>query len=147
MAPGGTVSASGSAAKSAAVGQALNITGDGGLVATVTLASVTPHATGTGDIAQAPKKGMYVVANVKIAVTSGTYNFNPLYFKDISSDDNAYTVLDGNGTSAGYDPALDSGALTAGSRTGGNLTFDVPSAHGTLQLTDPLGSVIGSWTF
>ena len=67
-----------------------------------------------------------------------------LYFNSVVSG-NAYTAFDGNAMLSGYDPVLSAGTLHAGKSTRGNVIFDVPTPHGGLQVTDPLGAVVGEW--
>jgi LysM repeat protein len=141
----GTSKAKPAGPQAAKVGQTLRITGDGGLSAAVTVSRVVAHAKGQGELAEPSKNGVYEVAHVTIAVTAGDYDFNPLYFKWVSAAGDAYSSFDGNGATAGFDPALSSGTLHAGQRAGGYVTFDVPKGHGTVQITDPLGGVVGEW--
>lgn len=130
----------------AAVGQALHVTGNGGLDATVVLESVTTARVGPGSIAEAPKNGNYVVGKFVITDNSGSYAFNVLYLKFQTSDGSTFTELDGNAVTAGFEPSLSAGSLNPGQKTGGVVAFDVPATHGLIQLTDPLGGVVGQWT-
>jgi hypothetical protein len=137
---------SATAPQNAAVGQGLHVTGNEGVDATVVLSTVTVATKGPGGIAEAPKNGHYVVGKFLITDTAGAYNFNPLYLKFQSADGTTYGALDGNSATAGFEPALSAGSLSAGQKTGGVVAFDVPEVHGTIQLTDPLGGVVGQWT-
>jgi hypothetical protein len=130
--------------KRAKVGQALLVTDASGLKAKVTPTSFATHKEGSGQFAEKPKNGLFAVANVKIAVESGDYDFNPLYFKLVISGD-AYDAFDGNAMFSGFEPMLDAGTLRAGQSTGGYVVFDVPGPRGVLQLTDPIGGVVGEW--
>ena len=131
----------------APVGHALTITGDGGgLAASVTVVSVKTATAGTGPLAEAPQNGVYVIADVLIEVTGGTYDFNPLYFHFQASDGTTYDGFDGNGMTAGFEPMLGSGTLAAGQRTRGVVVFDVPAPHGEIVLSEPLGAQLGGWT-
>ena len=130
----------------ASVGQALHVTGNDGLDASVTLLSVTHAAKGPGDAAMPAKNGVYVAAKFAISDVAGKYDFNLLYLKFQVADGTTYTGLDGNAAFAGFEPSLSAGSLNPGQKTGGFVAFDVPSAHGTIQLTDPLGGVVGQWT-
>jgi hypothetical protein len=128
------------------LGTSIHVTGDGGLSSDVTIQSVNYHTSGTGDIAQPPANGQYAVADVLIVVHSGQYAFNPLYFKYQAQGSTTYDPLSGNASSAGFDPSLDSGTLNPGQTTRGFVTFDVPKGQGQdIQLTDPVGSVVGEW--
>ena len=135
------VSGSTGTSSTGTVGQTLDVTADGGVAASVTLRTETT-TTAPDALGRAPTKGHFVDVDIQIKVTSGQYDFNPLYFKFLASDGNAYDADLG----AALSPELDSGTLLAGSTTGGYVRFDVPSTTGTVQLTDALGTVIGSWT-
>jgi hypothetical protein len=130
----------------ASVGQTLSITGNDGLKATVTVVSLhgytTPHDTTIGE---APANGSYQVADVSIKVNSGQYDFNPLYFKYQAANDQTYNAFDGHAMTAGFQPMLDAGTLNPGQTTRGYVVLDVPAGGKDIQLTDPLGSVIGQW--
>ena len=134
------------ATKNAAVGQALHVTGNDGLDANVTLLSVMHAVKGPGAAAMPAKNGVYVAAKFVISDIAGKYDFNLLYLKFQVADGTTYTGLDGNASLAGFEPSLSAGSLNPGQKTGGFVAFDVPSAHGTIQLTDPLGGVVGQWT-
>ncbi len=130
------------------VGQSLKITGDSGLVATVTILSVKDYTKPKDSlIGSKPQNGEYAVADISIQVTGGSYDFNPLYFKYQAPNGQTFDSLTGNATTAGFDPSLDSGTLSAGQHTRGFVTFDVPAGNtgADIQITDPLGSVIGQW--
>jgi hypothetical protein len=131
----------------AKVGQSITVTGNGNLKAVVRLASARVHgAPKDASIGSPPANGEYVVADVTISDVSGQYDFNPLYFNYVTATSHSFTSLDGNAAMAGFDPSLSAGTLSAGDRTGGFVTFDVPKGAGAeIQLTDPLGSVIGTW--
>jgi hypothetical protein len=132
--------------QNAAVGQGLHVTGNEGVDATVVLSSFITATKGPGEGAEAPKNGHYVVGKFLITDTAGTYNFNLLYLKFQTADGTTYTGLDGNSAYAGFQPSLSAGSLSAGQKTGGVVAFDVPEVHGIIQLTDPLGGVVGQWT-
>ncbi len=134
------------AATKAKVGDSLHVTGPNGLDASVALVSVTGAAKGAGDLAETPKNGTFAVADILITVAAGDYSYNALYFKFQVADGTSYDFLAGNGSSSGFDPFLSSGTLHAGQKTRGKIAFDVPAAHGTIQLSDPLGGVVGEWT-
>ena len=128
------------------VGQSLRVTGDGGLVASVTLTGVKAYRKASGPLgAVTPANGVFEVAHITIAVTAGSYDYNVLYFKWVSAAGNTYDFTQGKADEAQFDPALSSGTLSAGQRGGGNVVFDVPAGAGTVQLTDPLDAVIGEW--
>lgn len=142
-------SASASAAaqrQNAAVGQAIHITDSGGVTVDVTLEGVTFATTGNGAIAQPAQNGQYAVADVLVQDNAGQYSFNPLYFKYQTSDGTTYDSFSGNSLTAGFDPTLSSGVLNPGQKTRGNVVFDVKAKGGLVQVTDPLGQVVGQWT-
>jgi hypothetical protein len=146
--PSGNGSSSQSSGGSTVVplGTSIHVTGDAGLSADVTVLRVGYHAKGHGEFAQAPANGQFAVADVRIVVHGGSYDFNSLYFKFQAVGDTTYDALGGNAISAGFDPTLDSGSLGSGQSTRGFITFDVPKGTGQdVQLTDQLGSVIGEW--
>jgi hypothetical protein len=142
----GSSSPSSAAATNASIGQAIHVADSSGLSADVTVEKVTYATTGQGAIAQPPANGVYAVADVLIKVAGGDYSFNPLYFKYQTSDGTTSDSFSGNGLTAGFDPTLSSGTLHAGQQTRGNVVFDVKSKGGVMQVTDPLGSVVGQWT-
>lgn len=147
QAAGDSASASAAAHRqNASIGQAIHITDSSGLSADVTLEGVTYATAGTGAIAQPPQNGQYAVADVLVQDNAGQYPFNPLYFKYQTSDGTTYDSFSGNSVTAGFDPTLSSGTLNAGQKTRGNIVFDVKSKGGLIQVTDPLGQVVGQWT-
>lgn len=117
-----------------ASGATFTLTNGQELKATV-VAMLATHLVGDGPLAQKPAKGVYEVANIHVAVQAGTLEYNTLDFKFLASDGNAYTHVDGNAATAGFDPSYGSGTLTAGQARGGNVVFDVPPGGGTLQMT------------
>ena len=130
------------------VGQAGHVTGDAGLDATVTLVSLKFYAAPKDTtMGSAPANGQFAVADVLISVKAGSYDYNPLYFKYQAGDATTYDSMSGNADLAGFDPSLSSGTLTAGQKTRGFITWDVPKGKTgvDVQLADPIGSILGQW--
>ncbi len=123
----------------AAVGQSVLISGGEGMKVTVTLVSVQTYKQGTGHEAEPPEHGWFLVADMKVAVGSMTYRCDPAYFTLISPDGTTHKAFEGHAEHAGYGPMLSAGTLKADQSTSGNVTFDVPSQHGVLRMTDPIG--------
>lgn len=129
----------------APVGGSLHVTDGNGLDVSVQLVSVTPAAKGAGQYASPPQHGTFAVAKLLITDSAGAYSFNPLYLKFQLPDGTTFDAFDGNAISAGFEPMLSAGQLGPGQKTGGLVVFDVPAPHGKIQLTDPLGGVVGQW--
>ena len=124
-----------------------NITNAAGVDAFVTVESVKYSAeSAIGAIGQQPKNGSYAIADVLIQVNAGNYDYSEGRVKYQEPDGTTYDLLSGNAASAGFDPSLGQGSLSAGQKTRGYVTFDVKSRGGLIQLTDILGAVIGQWT-
>ena len=90
-----------------------------------------------------PKNGRYVLLDVGVTATEGTISANPLYWKAVDAQGHSYGAELG---SAGYAPQLDSGDLPTGSTSRGYVAFDAPVGPLTVDLTDPLGGVLASWS-
>ena len=90
-----------------------------------------------------PKNGRYLLLDVDVTATEGTVSANPLYWEAADAQGRSYDVELG---SAGYSPQLDSGDLAAGSTSRGYVVFDVPAGPVTVDLTEPLGGVLASWS-
>lgn len=149
--PAGTTTPS-ATAQNLAIGKTLHVTSNaiGNAVsastAFITVESVKFALSPTTDIGMGPKNGVYAVADVLIQVDSGQYSFNPLYVKYQEPDGTTYDMTSGSAMFAGFDPALGMASLSAGQKSRGNVAFDVKTRGGLIQLTDPLGAVIGQWT-
>jgi len=90
-----------------------------------------------------PKNGRFVLLDVGVTATEGTISANPLYWEAVDAQGQSYGAELG---SAGYSPQLDSGDLAAGSTSRGYVAFDVPAGPLTVDLTEPLGGVLASWS-
>lgn len=133
-------------AQNVALGAAVHVTDSSGGSAFVTVESVKFATAGSGPIAQPPKNGTFAIADVLIQDDAGAYNFNPLYVKYQEPDGTTSDAFSGNAITAGFDPTLSAGTLSPGQKTRGNVVFDVKVKGGLIQVTDPLGSVVGQWT-
>ncbi|WP_410820197.1 DUF4352 domain-containing protein [Micromonospora sp. 050-3] len=90
-----------------------------------------------------PGEGMYVIADVTVAVTKGTASTNPLYFQWVSADGSKTTAIGGAFSGCGKPmPAVDD--LTAGTRRTGSVVFDVHDTSGALEYQDHFQTA-GSW--
>lgn len=127
-----------------AVGQPLVITGNG-LQAKVTVLSVTqsvhPYLTA---VSIPPENGTYAVVTASISVKAGSYRWDPLYFTYQAANGRTYKAFDGNAWWAAYSPA---NVLSAGQSIRVQITFDVPAVGRDIQLTYPLGTVVGQWNW
>lgn len=133
-------------AQNLAIGAALHVTDSSNASAFVTVESVKYSMEAIAAIGQGPKNGVYAIADVLVQDDAGTYNYNPLYVKYQEPDGTTYDFGSGNAAFAGFDPSLGSGSLSAGQKTRGNVAFDVKTKGGLIQVTDPLGAVLGQWT-
>lgn len=90
-----------------------------------------------------PGEGMYVIADVTVAVTKGTVSTNPLYFQWVAADGTKTTAIGGAFSGCGKPmPAVDD--LTAGTRRTGSVVFDVHDTSGALEYQDQFQTA-GSW--
>lgn len=134
----------------AAMGDTVVYGGGGRPAASVTVFSVTNHAGGMGRFADAPKNGQYAVVDVMV-LGEGPGNgflYSPYYIQYQTPDGMTYTIRDGNAHNSGYEPRLGQGYLTAGQRTRGTVSLDVPvGEHGVIQIVEVEGMVVGRWKF
>lgn len=127
------------------VGQGVILHHDGNR-AVVTLLAVHDHAKSTRKSSSPPRNGMFVVCDVSVRVTSGSWDVSSLSFRYQAPSGRTYTVLDGNGKVSGYDePQLDSVTLQAGQQTSGFVVFDVPKGMSGADLQLYLGNVLFRW--
>ncbi|MFG3638778.1 hypothetical protein ACGF3C_00725 [Micromonospora sp. NPDC047762] len=90
-----------------------------------------------------PGEGLYVIADVTVAVTKGTASTNPLYFQWVAADGTKTTAIGGAFSGCGKPmPAVDD--LTAGTRSTGSVVFDVHDTSGALEYHDQFQTA-GSW--
>jgi hypothetical protein len=103
----------------------------------------TVSADGFGDT---PQNGLFIVTKVHFQVTSGSLDYNLFNFQLQLPDGTVYQPGNGNALSAGIDPTLDSGNLTAGQQVAGFIVFDANAPHGTINYK-PSDSIIASWNY
>jgi len=82
--------------------------------AVVTLLAVQDYAKPTGKRSSPPRNGMFVVCDVSVRVTSGSWHVSPLSFRYSAPGGGIYTSLDGNGkhARAAPGPAVGRGPAT-----------------------------------
>lgn len=79
-----------------------------------------PDAFGFG----APQNGVYLVVNVTVVCTQGTYFASSFNFKFVAADGTVYDTA----LVLGFEPHLQTIDLSEGQRTAGSIAFDVPAA-------------------
>ncbi|WP_433315784.1 DUF4352 domain-containing protein [Micromonospora sp. CA-269861] len=89
-----------------------------------------------------PGEGMYVIADVTVAVTKGTASTNPLFFQWVAADGTKTTAIGGAFSGCGKPMPADD--LTAGTRRTGSVVFDVHDTSGALEYQDQFQTA-GSW--
>jgi hypothetical protein len=94
----------------------------------------------------APQNGLYVIVSVNYKATSGSIDYNPYNWELQLPDGTTYKPFTGNSYAAAADPHLDSGALSQGQQTTGNLVFDANAPHGQL-LYKPGTNIVATWNF
>ncbi|MET8525555.1 hypothetical protein [Micromonospora sp. NPDC005172] len=90
-----------------------------------------------------PDEGMYVIADVTVAVTRGTGSANPLYFQWVAADGTETNAIAGAFSGCGK-PIPAGNDLTAGTRRTGSVVFDVHDRSGVLEY-QPRFATAGSW--
>ncbi|MET8089854.1 DUF4352 domain-containing protein [Micromonospora sp. NPDC005220] len=90
-----------------------------------------------------PGEGMYVIADVTVAVTKGIASTNPLFFQWVAADGTKTTAIGGALSGCG-EPMPASDDLTAGTRHTGSVVFDVHDTSGALEYQDQFETA-GSW--
>jgi hypothetical protein len=148
LALGSLVAACGTSAPGAgvgAVGQGVVLHQDGNR-AVVSLLAVKDHTRPAGKLSSPPRNGMFVVCDVSVRVTSGSWHVSPLYFRYHTPSGDSYTFLDGNGRVSGYDePPLDPVTLHAGQQIHGYVVFDVPKGTAGADVELYVGSALFRW--
>jgi hypothetical protein len=98
----------------------------------ITVHSFRTSATGCRSYSPAPKKGLYLMADVTAKVTKGNVSINPLYFRWVADDGTSQNGL--SGVFADCGKMLDSGVdLPAGTERKGTVTFDVADKDGVME--------------
>ncbi len=126
-------------------GTTVTITGDEG-TQQVTIKSVKPFKKGCGEFNTDPEKGVYIVADVQVAVTKGKASVNSLFFKWVGADGTTSDSL--SGLFSGCEKtSLDSvNDLRAGQKRVGQMTFDVTSAKGAIEFApSAFSDAMASW--
>ncbi|MEU7839970.1 hypothetical protein AB0B39_03265 [Micromonospora sp. NPDC049114] len=90
-----------------------------------------------------PDEGMYVIADVTVAVTKGTASANPLYFQWVAADGTETNAIAGAFSGCGK-PMPAANDLTAGTRRTGSVVFDVHDTAGVLEYQHKFATA-GSW--
>ncbi|WCN82216.1 DUF4352 domain-containing protein [Micromonospora sp. LH3U1] len=123
-------------------GDTLVIDGDDGTVEiTVTkFRSATKPCTSRG---LKPDEGMYVIADVTVAVTKGTAAANPRFFHWVAADGTKTNAIGGSLSGCGK-PIPASNDLAAGTKRTGSVVFDVHDTSGALEYQHQLRTA-GSW--
>ena len=115
------------------VGQPLTVGQDGGPGATITITKVrvTTHPADP-EFGQAPANGYYVIANVHVTAQTNAFDVNDLDFYAIergqhfdSGNGNSYDAVSGS-------PTITT-TLNSGESESGQLVFDLPHPHGTID--------------
>ncbi|GAA2182579.1 hypothetical protein [Micromonospora lupini] len=90
-----------------------------------------------------PDEGMYVIADVTVAVTKGTGSANPLYFQWVAADGTETNAIAGAFSGCGK-PMPAANNLTAGAKSTGSVVFDVHDTSGVLEYQHKFATA-GSW--
>jgi hypothetical protein len=122
------------------VGERFDCTGANGERWSLQLVSVKDYVGPHGSMSLAPVNGEYVVADISVIVTAGTYNANPLYFSYQTADARTYTMADGHAFDAEFKPSFQAMTLSAGQRLRGFVVFDVPKGSGASILINDSGA-------
>ena len=125
------------------VGDGITVTTDDG-VSSIKVLSAKRVTEGTGEDAENPKNGVYLLIDVQYTCTSGTCSYNPYDWEVRDKDGRTYDGSDSY--SAGYsDQELDSGDLVKGAKARGLIVVDAPKGAMTLEYTSGFGSP-ATWT-
>jgi hypothetical protein len=112
----------------AAIGQTVTLTNtlfDSTDAVEITLADAQQHAEDPGAYGfGAPDNGVYLVVNVTVVCTQGTYFASSFNFTFVAADGTVYDTA----LVLGFEPQLQTIDLSSGQRTAGSIAFDVPPA-------------------
>jgi hypothetical protein len=137
---GGTSSASGAAPSTPGVGGTVHFDDGSGTTGTITLNGIRRITRPEGPIGGTPEHGSYLVADVTIAVATGSGISNPLAFRAQSADgatyDSALGVLNHQ---------ITSGDVPAGRQVRGEVAFDAPQGPLLIDYTTPLSDVLATF--
>jgi hypothetical protein len=117
-------------------------TTDGAATLTVRSFNLTTYSS----FGEAPQNGLYVIVSVNYKATSGSVDYNPFNWELQLADGTTYQPFNGNSYAAAADPHLDSGTLSQGQQTTGNLVFDANAPHGEL-LYKPGADIVATWKY
>jgi hypothetical protein len=123
-------------------GETLVVDGDGGTVE-ITVTKISSATKPCKSHGLKPGAGLYVIADVTVAVTRGTASTNPLYFQWVAADGTKATAIGGALSGCGK-PMPASDDLTAGTKRTGSVVFDVHDTAGALEYQDHFQTA-GSW--
>lgn len=150
---GRTVGAPEQTAPTQNLGEPLLISGGlGGETTAKVVASdlrVTDAYTANYGLTTTPANGYFVTFHIAITNSGDAgFSFNPFNYKVIV-DGQQYQQANGKSLVVGSAAdALSAGVLAPGTSTGGDITFDLPSPHGTLVYAPNYDGVpLGSWSF
>ncbi|WP_422738204.1 DUF4352 domain-containing protein [Micromonospora sp. WMMD729] len=118
-------------ARTMSVGDTLVIDDNGGTVEI----TVTKFRTATKPCKSyglKPDEGLFVIADVTVAVTKGTGSANPLFFQWVAADGTETNAVTGAFSGCGK-PIPAGNDLAAGSRRTGSVVFDVHDTSGMLE--------------
>jgi hypothetical protein len=122
------------------VGGAVRFDDGNGATGTITLNGVRRISRPEGPIGGTPEHGSYLVADVTIAVTTGTGLSNPLAFRAQSADGATYDSVLGV-----LDHQITSGDVPAGRQVRGEVAFDAPQGALLIDYTTPLSDVLATF--
>ncbi|WP_243709777.1 DUF4352 domain-containing protein [Micromonospora sp. 15K316] len=123
------------------VGDTLVITDDDGTVE-ITVTKFSTRTKGCNEFAPEPDKGVYLIADVTVAVTKGSVSVNPLYFQWVAADGTETNAI--AGLFAGCGENLEPGDVSAGRKRTGTLVFNVANKNGVLEYLHRFQPA-GSW--
>ncbi|GIG57085.1 hypothetical protein Lfu02_14570 [Longispora fulva] len=110
----------------------------------ITVTVRTAKTMTTGSTGYDNPKGEYIVADILIECTTGTYHANPFSFGFVAQDGTK-----GTPTVSMFAPALEAVDLTAGQQASGTVVFDVPKGYAKgarIAVHDALGARdMGYW--
>lgn len=114
-------------ATTAKVGQKITLSNDGlgdKTAVDITVANPKQYAKEPGDFGSKPEHGVFLVLDVTVVCTEGTYSANPFNFTFVAKDG---TVSEGAFT-VNFKPSLNATDLSTGQKVAGKIAFDLPKA-------------------
>lgn len=123
-------------------GDTLIINDDDGTVR-ITLSNFRTKTSSCQEFMPAPKKGMYLIADVTAEVTKGTGSINPFYFRWKGADGSDVSGI--SGAFSGCGKLLSAGNnLPSGTKRTGQLVLDVKDKDGVIEYQHKFRPA-GSW--